>query len=354
MESKERRFEGWKYFSVYLFVPLTLAAIETGGWWAWTLPVIAFGALPVLELLLPAEDAGRWDAGSGSSAVHNWVLYLAAPLQYWIMLAFLHRVSTNPPQTWELAGLIWTVGIWCGVFGINVSHELGHRYTMRDQLLAKLLLLTTLYTHIVVHHNRGHHAFFGTPKDPNTARRGEPLFFFWARSILGSYLSAWRIENRRLRTIGRSPWTLGNEILRWQLAQLACLAAVAYFFGGLGLLAFAGASASGVVMLETINYIEHYGLFRRRLPDGRYERMADGHAWNSNHPLGRLFLLEVTRHPDHHLRSGKPYHQLRHLEKSPQMPTGYPGMMVLAALPPLFFKLIHPRLDQIADPAAHY
>ncbi len=346
--------ESCKYFAVYLFVPLVVWAIYSGGLWTFAIPAITFGLIPLLELFLPLDLESRDDTGPlwTRGSVFDWALYVAVPIQWGIILFFLFRMSRTGATPLELVGLIWTVGLCCGVFGINVSHELGHRYRRLEQFLGRLLLLTSCYVHIVTHHNRGHHAFFGTPRDPNTARVGEPLYAFWLRAVVGSYISSWRIELGRLSSRGLGFFSRHNEMLWWQVVQVAMLIAIAFFFGWFALLAFLGASLAGVLFLETVNYIEHYGLFRRPRADGRYDTMDGVHAWNSNHPIGRVLLFEVTRHSDHHLRSAQRYETLRDLDESPQMPTGYPGMMILASLPPLFFRVMNPRLAALGDRVA--
>ncbi len=336
-----------KYFLVYLFVPVVLWAIHAGGAWAFVIPAVVFGLIPLLELFLPENRSSSWQAGPGEHdrPFFRWALYVAVPAQIVILLFFLQRLSQNSYAWWELAGLTWTVGLCCGVFGINVAHELGHRFRPLEQLLSRVLFLTGLYVHVIIHHNRGHHANFGTPADPNTARVGEPIYAFWPRSIVGSYLSSWRLGLKQLRARRRRFFSFANEMLCWQTVQLAMLAAIWLAYGTRALLGFLAAAGAGVLLLETVNYIEHYGLMRRRLADGRFEKMASHLAWNSDHPLGRTLLFEVTRHSDHHLHTSRPYEKLRHVESSPQMPTGYPGTMLLALVPPAWFAVMDGRVE---------
>ncbi len=337
-----------KYFLVYLFVPIVLWAIHTGGLWTFAIPAVVFGLIPLLELFLPEDRSRSWEAGPGlqDRPAFRWALYLAVPSQILILAFYLHRLSQHDYAWWELIGLTGTVGLCCGVFGINVAHELGHRFRPLEQLLSRVLFLTGLYVHVIIHHNRGHHAFFGTPQDPNTARAGESVYRFWLRSIAGSYVSSWRLGLKTLRVRRQAFFGFSNEMLYWQTIQLTVLVAVWFFFGTWPLLGFLAAAGVGVMLLETVNYIEHYGLMRRCLPDGGFETMASHLAWNSDHPLGRTLLFEVTRHSDHHLHSSRPYQQLSRLESSPQMPTGYPGTILLALVPAAWFKVMDPRVMQ--------
>jgi len=136
-----------------------------------------------------------------------------------------------------------------------------------------------------------------------------------------------------------------NQMLRFQVTQGICILAALLFFGPLATLGWIIAATIGFLLLETVNYVEHYGLSRNKMANGRYERTRPAHSWNSNHPLGRLLLFELTRHSDHHAYPGRKYPALRHFDTSPQLPTGYPGMILLALLPPLWFQIMNPHVE---------
>jgi alkane 1-monooxygenase len=206
------------------------------------------------------------------------------------------------------------------------------------------LLLTSLYMHFYIEHNRGHHKNVSTELDPSSARKGEMLYTFWIRTVIFSYLSAWHLENQRLIDKNKSRFSLQNEMLIFQIIQLVFLAAIGAHFGFIVLLYFICAAIGGFLLLETVNYIEHYGLVRNKKNNG-FERVLPIHSWNSNHPVGRMVLFELSRHSDHHFIASRKYQILRHLDESPQMPTGYPGMMLLALLPPLWFKIMDKRIS---------
>jgi alkane 1-monooxygenase len=211
--------------------------------------------------------------------------------------------------------------------------------------MSRILLLSTLYMHFFIEHNRGHHKNVSTEDDPATSRYGETLYGFYVRTIRDSWLSAWRLEADRLGKEGLPFWSWRNEMLRFQVIQLAFVSAIYLFFGFFVLCHFLAGAAIGVLLLETVNYIEHYGLMRKKTGD-RYERTLPAHSWNSNHPIGRLLLLELSRHSDHHFMANRKYQILRHFDNSPQMPTGYPGMMLLALIPPLWFRVMHRQIDK--------
>ncbi len=344
--------QGWKYYSAFAFVPLTALAFQWGGFLTFAFPLFVFGLLPILELSMPA-GTGNLDTEAErqalSSRLYDWVLYLLVPAHWFLLLLFLHGFASAEWGTVSTVGSVWTMGLCCGIFGINVAHELGHRHKPFEQFLAKSLLVTSLYLHFFIEHNRGHHTRIATDDDPASARLGESLYRFWARSMVGGWLSAWELERRRLEKKGRKWFSWDNQMLRFQVIQLSWVATVSIVWGFRTTLGYLTAALLGGLLLETVNYIEHYGLRRRKLDDGRWERVTADHSWNSDHQLGRLLLFELTRHSDHHLHASRKYQVLRHIEEAPQMPTGYPGMMTLALIPPLWFKLVHPLIPGVAS-----
>ncbi len=338
----------------YLFgysIPLLAAAgiFFGGGWWSYSALILAFGIIPLLEVVLPAPRANSGAGDATNSRFFDFVLYLSVPIQYGLIGYLLVAVS----QGWyanyvELIGWMLSVGVSCGMLGINAAHELGHRNKAHEKWFSKALLLTSLYLHFFIEHNRGHHRHVATPLDPATARRGEWLYSFWARSVIFSFVSAWQIEAKRLRNLGFAPYGYRNTMWRYTLVQLSALAAIFLIAGPMALLAFVVAATMGFLLLETINYVEHYGLSRTYDPiKKRYEKVQPHHSWNSNHLLGRLLLFELPRHSDHHAFAERRYEGLRHFDESPQMPAGYPAMVLMALVPPLWFFVMHRRLERL-------
>lgn len=343
------RFRALKYLMVFSTVAFGLLSMLSYGAWVYSSLIYAFGFVPLVELFLKPDPINLSKTELEmvrKDRLYDALIYLVVPVQFGMVVLFLFKVSEPGLLWWETMGLIWALGISCGALGINVAHELGHRHKKYEQVLAKMLLLTSLYMHFFIEHNRGHHARVSTDEDPASSRRGEIVYTFWIRSIVGSWKSAWHLENERLRRKGKPVFSLQNEMLVYQLIQGAVLLLIGLAFGGLVLLYFMAAAGMGILFLETVNYIEHYGLRRQQLPDGRYERVQPTHSWNSNHTVGRLLLFELSRHSDHHYRAGRKYQLLRHMEGAPQMPTGYPGMMLLSLFPPLWFTVMHPLIDQ--------
>jgi alkane 1-monooxygenase len=198
--------------------------------------------------------------------------------------------------------------------------------------------------HFFIEHNKGHHKNVATREDPSSARYGEPVYSFWVRSIYYSYISAWKIANKEATKSNRSSFSFKNEMIQAHIIQAVFLTAIFLIFGFEIMLYFLGAATIGILLLETVNYIEHYGLSRRETTEGRYERAMPSHSWNSNHVIGRMMLFELSRHSDHHYLASKKYQLLRHHEDAPQMPTGYPGMMLLALLPPAWFFVMNKKI----------
>lgn len=337
-----------KYLLAYTLPLSALAAIYFTGWRSWYPVIFGFVVIPLLEWVLPYSkknpDEAR-EARKSASVFFDVLLYLNLPLLYFILFYYLHRVTSSPLAWHEYLGLTLSTGICLGVMGINVAHELGHRLRPFERVMAKLLLLPNNYMHFIIEHNRGHHKNVASPLDPASSRYNETVYLFYFRTITGSYRSAWHLERMRLQRAGRPVFSAGNEMLRFAVFQLLFAAGIAWLFGPAGLPFYAAVSLIGILLLETVNYVEHYGLRRREVAPGIYEKVKPVHSWNSDHEPGRIFLYELTRHSDHHYKAGRKYQVLRHFDESPQLPTGYPGCMVMALVPPLWFAVMNPLAD---------
>lgn len=328
--------------------PLALwISLNGDGWISWLTVIYLFVLIPLLEFVLPAPE-GNMDKVEEQLAkkdrFYDFFVYAMLPVQYALLLYFCSIIG-GEMSSFDRIGKIFSMGICCGAFGINVAHELGHRHTWYEKLMAKVLLLSSLYMHFYIEHNRGHHLQVSTPDDPASARYGENVFSFFYRSVTQSYISAWHLENKRLRKKEGSAWSLNNEMAWYSIIQISFCAVIALWFGLQVMLYFILAAIIGFLLLELVNYIEHYGLVRRINEFGAYERVMPVHSWNSNHFLGRVLLFELTRHSDHHYRPDRKYQILRHFEKSPQLPAGYPAMMLLALCPPIWFHVMHKQID---------
>ena len=338
-----------KYMAAMSLPLAAIISVLFKGYWSYFTPFYAFVIIPILELLLPHDTSnheGEAREKKEKSKLFDWMLYLNVPVVFGLLCYTLFDITTTVYATYELVGLVFSVGIVLGTNGINVAHELGHRQKTMERHLGKLLLLPSFYMHFYIEHNFGHHAQAATAEDPATARYNQSLYSFWFTSVTRQYFSAWKLQQRLLTTSNKGFFSFTNDMLWYSLFQLAYLVLITMFFDKLGLLFALGAGIVGFLLLETVNYIEHYGLMRKKLPSGRYERVREVHSWNSNHVMGRIVLYELTRHSDHHYKSSKKYQVLDYYDISPQMPFGYPTSMVMSFVPPLWFNIMNPRVPE--------
>jgi len=337
----------FKYMAAYSIPLACVVGLILKGPWSFFAPFFAFILIPALEMLFPVDALNLSEQDAATKAknkLFDLFLYLNIPLVFSISGYFLHSLSSSNYQTYELIGLTFSVGIVVGSNGINVAHELGHRDSRWEKSLAKLLLLPSLYMHFYIEHNFGHHKNAATAEDPASAKYNQSVYRFWVTSISYQYINAWRIQKELLRRASKPFFSVKNDMLWYTLFELVYLLAVYLMFGLIGLVVALGIALSAAILLETINYIEHYGLSRSKLPSGRYERVKQVHSWNSNHVLGRIMLYELTRHSDHHYKANKKYQLLDCHKESPQMPYGYPTSMLLALFPPLWFRIMNRRI----------
>lgn len=336
-----------KYLAAFSIPLVAFLSLYLKGYWSFATPVYAFVALPVLELIFPVDEHNLDEnevEGKLKNKLFDWLLYINLPIVLGILIYGLLSVTSTEIQTYELVGLIFSVGIVLGVNGINVGHELGHRQKTNERFIGKALLLPSLYMHFYIEHNFGHHRHAATKEDPATARYNQSVYSFWFTSTFRQYFSAWKIQNKLLENNNKGFLSLKNDMFWYLIIEAIYLLSIFYLFGPFGLLFAALAAIVGFTLLETVNYIEHYGLLRLKTKSGRYERVKEIHSWNSNHVIGRIVLYELTRHSDHHFKASKKYQILDCHEKSPQMPFGYPTSMVISLIPPLWFKVMNKRV----------
>jgi len=336
-----------KYLLAYSIPIVGVLGIYYGGIWSYTALLFAFVLFPILELLLPIDKENYTEPEVKNrlkNKLFDILLYLNVPIVYSSLVLTLYKISNINLTLFEIIGMTISLGIILGSNGINVAHELGHREKLFERILGKILLIPSHYTHFFIEHNHGHHLDVSTPKDPSTAKYNQNLYAFWFQTVFGTYIKAWQIQKKLNQSENRSFFSLKNDMFWFTLIQISYLIILFYFFGSVGLIVALLAGIVGFLLLESINYIEHYGLKRKLLPSGRYERVSEKHSWNSNHVLGRIILYELTRHSDHHFKSQKKYQILEYHDVSPQMPFGYPTSIVLAFFPPLWFAIMNKRI----------
>jgi alkane 1-monooxygenase len=334
-----------KYLAAFILPAVTIFAFLKEGWFLWIPMIYAFVLVPILDAIIPLDDNNlnkEEEKEIKSEKWFNLMLLLILPAHFFVLYLFL-TLDFHYLSLIEVFGAVFSAGLSCGVLGINVGHELGHKNDNLSKVVAHLLLMSSLYMHFYVEHNYGHHKNVATSEDPATARRNETVYSFWMRSIFYSYLSAWKIQILLIKDEGF--FSFKNNMLFYHIFESLLLLSIYFVFGFEPFLFFIAVAIVGIILLETVNYIEHYGLMRKK-EKGFYERTNYTHSWNSNHVFGRLVLFDLSRHSDHHYKSTRPYQILRYHEKSPQLPGGYPAMMLLSLIPPLWFTIIHKRIHE--------
>jgi alkane 1-monooxygenase len=333
-------------------------------WFAWRadlswigLWVLALVILPLADAILPLDrtspppDAPLREP---KRSIFTWIVLAYVPLQLAVTAYVLWVATTGEMPWWERLGLVATLGLANGAIGFTLAHELIHRTDRFEFAMGQALLLGLAYPHYSVEHVRSHHRYVGTPRDPAFARFGETFHLFWPRSVAGQIVSACRVEAERLAKIGKSAWSTDNFLLRMAVLEILVLAALTWWLGPLGLGLFFVHVLTAVVLLEGANYCEHYGLERRELAPGRYEPQSPRHAWDTYGRVTNYFIIELGRHSDHHAQPGRPYQFLRTHGDSPQLPASYGAMITLAMIPPLWFRVMNPRVrawQGTAEPA---
>jgi alkane 1-monooxygenase len=308
--------------------------------------LISYGLMPLLdhligedlnnppEAVVPQLDADRY---------YRWLTWATVPLHFVALIGCAWWAGTQALPWWAVLMLAYVAGTDSGL-GINTGHELGHKHTAIEQWLARLVLAVPAYGHFTVEHGRGHHRFVSTPDDHASARMGESIYHFVLREIPGGIRRAWQLEAERLAQRGSSAWSVHNTMLQSYAISVVLQASLVVVFGWVMLPFLAVHNLVAWWQLTSANYVEHYGLLRKQLPDGRYEVPQPHHSWNTNHLVTNLATFHLQRHSDHHAFPSRRYQSLRHFEQLPQLPSGYFGMFPLSYVPALWFRVMDRRL----------
>jgi alkane 1-monooxygenase len=311
-------------------------------------PVLVFVVFPLADLAVGHDSANPPDEVIKSleaDRYYRWCTYAFLPIQY-AGLGFACWLWSNGELSGvESVGLALTMAMVSGI-AINTAHELGHKRASLERWLSKVALASSAYGHFFIEHNRGHHVRVATPEDPASSRLGESFWAFLPRTVAGSLRSSWELERERLQRGGRRPWSVRNDILNAWAMTVVLFAVLTIAFGTVVLPYLILQAVVGFSLLEVVNYLEHYGLLRQKREDGRYERCAPRHSWNSNSVASNVLLYHLQRHSDHHANPMRRYQALRHFDEAPQLPTGYAGMIVLAYFPPLWRRAMDRRLRE--------
>ncbi len=349
IEYIDRKRHWWLLSFAYPLLPFVgmAAHAATGREIALGLPLlISYGLMPLLDFMI-GEDENNPDERVvpqlEADRYYRWLTWATVPLHFIALVGCAWWVGTHALSWWAVLMFGYVAGAGSGL-GINTGHELGHKQTVVEQLLARLVLAVPVYGHFTVEHGRGHHRSVATPEDHASARMGESIYRFAFRELPGGIARAWRLESERLRRLGRSRWGVHNTMLQSYAVSLALQGGLVAAFGWVMLPFLAVHNAVAWWQLTSANYVEHYGLLREKSADGNYEPPQPHHSWNTNHLVTNLALFHLQRHSDHHAYPSRRYQSLRHFEDLPQLPSGYFGMFPLSYMPPLWFKVMDKRL----------
>jgi len=344
------------FFIAFILPVLLFAGYYLGGYWNYLTLAFAFVILPLLDQAIGTDKTnipGDQMKLVGEEFYYRFVTYLWTYVQLALVVWAAFAVSNGRLSTfWYWMGFTLSFSIVSGGIGITVAHELGHKRPAIERFYSKVLLMTVTYMHFYIEHNRGHHVAVATPDDPATARKNESFFTFWWRSVFVGYRHAWQLEKERLKKKGVPLLTLHNEMIWFGILPVLFCTMLTFivsyrsghvmwqvpaFFFAQSLFAF--------TLLELVNYVEHYGIMRKQLAPGKYERVNPVHSWNSSHLMSNFFLFQLQRHSDHHAYAHKRYQVLHHYDISPQLPCGYSTMILLALIPPVWFNIMNRRLE---------
>ena len=332
-----------------LLIPLMVAVSQWGGWSILLVLAATWWLFPLLDQVFGRDPTNPDEAARLNSLFwYRAITLIWAPLQFGLVFGLIAYLATNPEHLTltEQFGLAASLGVVTGMIGINYSHELMHRPTRLERGLADILLAMTLYSHFKTEHLLVHHIHVATPRDPASARYNEGFHRFFPRVLIQSFKSAWRAEAQRLEKRRLALWHRSNPFWRYGGLQ-AGMMGLAYAIGGKwGLAFFAVQAFVAVFHLEITNYIEHYGLTRAYKGAGKYEHVKPRHSWNADHRATNWLLINLQRHSDHHYRPDRAYPLLQTYDHdaAPQLPYGYPVMGILALCPPVWRRVMNPKV----------
>ena len=333
------------YWVVFVVPVVAMLGLRAGGLATLATLAFVFGLIPVLEKVLGMRTDNEDTEGPTRRFAFDLPLFVWVPTQLGVQAYGLWLVLSGALTGWEAVVGTVSIGVMTAAGGINIAHELMHRKDPRERALAEILMGSVTYTHFCIEHVYGHHRHVATPLDAASSRYGETVYAFLPRTIFGGLKSAWSIEQERARKQGISTFSLRHRMTRYALTQAVVYGVLGITLGPIAIAYWAGQSLTAIVVLEIINYVEHYGLSRREIAPGRYERVQPCHSWNAGHRLTNWLLFNLQRHSDHHYLASRPYHMLRHYHDVPQLPAGYATMIMAALVPPVWFAIMHPRVE---------
>ena len=327
-------YVSWEYLNHNVFILI------------WFLYVV----VPIVDVLLPLDNynLSNEEVKAFEKDKRFFIpLYLYMVIDFGFYFWGIYLFATGSIDS-LLDKIMFTVTVaHAGAIGMTIGHELLHRRETIHKVAGTLFYSKVMYSHFFIEHTKGHHKNVATPMDPASAMQGESLYQFLPRSILGGYKSVWKYESQRLarKPKPESAFSLNNRMISFSLAQLTYLSIITYLFGYEVLIYAVTYAMLDVFFLETINYIEHYGLRRECDENGVYEPVNIKHSWNAPQRYTNYLLFKLQRHSDHHANSYKPYQILNSFEDSPTLPNGYSASLLTSFVPSIWFKAIDPLVN---------
>lgn len=336
------------FWACLLLIPLIAFVASRGGWWLVAIPMSTWWLFAVLDQVAGLEqDNADPTTPDDQLFWYRAITLLWPPLQFAALFGVIfYATRADHLSGGELAGLAFGMGVLSGTIGINYAHELMHQKSKLERWLADLLLASVLYSHFRSEHLLVHHRYVGTCRDPVTARYNEGFHRFFPRVLRQSYGSAWGAEKAMLARKGLPFWDGSNPFWRYLALQAAFVGLALAIGGWVGVAMFLGQAFTAVWQLELTNYIEHYGLTRKHLGGGKYEHVQPRHSWNAAHKASNWLLINLQRHSDHHYKPDRRFPLLQTYGEAdaPQFPFGYPVMTACAMVPPLWKRVMNPRV----------
>jgi len=345
------------FFTAFILPALVIMGFYLGGLWNFIAPFFSFVILPIVDQWTGIDTRNETEEEAkikSEEFYYRFVTYIWTFVQMGFVIWGVYAISSGRITTIvEWIGFVLSFALVTGGIGITVAHELGHKKSRLEKFYSKMLLMTVSYMHFYIEHNRGHHVQVATPHDPATARKNENFYSFWFRSVFMGYAHAWELEQESLKRKNLSTFNIKNEMIWFALLPILFCGVLTIIFSQLQQrviweipIFFFSQSLFAFTLLELVNYVEHYGILRKELSPGKYERVNPLHSWNASHLVSNFFLFQLQRHSDHHANAIKRYQVLNHYDDSPQLPFGYPTMILIALVPPLWYLLMNQRLEE--------
>ncbi|MEM8690271.1 MAG: alkane 1-monooxygenase [Pseudomonadota bacterium] len=336
-----------------LLIPLAWVGAVYGGWTVILLPLVTWYLFSIIDLVAGLnQDNADLETREDQMFWYRAITMIWAPLQFVTLFALIAYVApADHLNTLEKLVLFFGVGVITGTVGINYSHELMHQKNKLERFMADTLLAMVLYSHFRSEHLLVHHRYVATPRDPVTARMGETFYRFYPRVLKQSLVSAWNAEKLMLARKKLPATDSSNPFWKYAYLQGFMLLLALALGGWVGLGLFVLQAGTAIWQLELVNYIEHYGLTRKHLGEGKYEHVQPRHSWNAAHKVSNWLLINLQRHSDHHYKPDRRFPVLQTYSEAdaPQLPYGYPVMTIAAMIPSVWRRMMNPRVQRWRD-----